>query len=199
MAIGQLHDRRLRHRHRSVHVGRLAERQDIACGQRAPAESAHRADEMRRAAAERRRHCNAAGDGHVSARADAPRAESQPRAGRDDERRVRRHGAAVERQIELRAGHCHHALVVELELGTEQRDLEAGGALRVANQRVSEPMRHRIHRSAHRHAARLQTPSPRVLHRRQHARFDHDDAGSARGEVRRHAGASRSYSARSIV
>ena len=158
VTIRQRDDRVLRRQRRALRQRRIAERQTIAGEQRAAVDAAHPADQVRRAAAEHRRHRDAAGDGQVGARAAPPRAEPQPRSGRDRERRVRRHLAPVERQLELGAGDRDEPLVLELELRSEQRHLEQRRVAVVADQRVRQPMRHRIHRAGDRHAAATGNP-----------------------------------------
>jgi hypothetical protein len=150
--------------------------------------------------------CGPAGDREVRARPDSSLAEAQPRSGSRRERGVVRHRPAVQPEIERGPRHGDQPLVVELELRADERDLEESRVARVADDRVGQPVRHGIHRSGDRHAARLQPPSPFVLNRRLHAGLDDDDGCDARlkparsGSCVGHSAlASLSYSTRSIA
>jgi hypothetical protein len=114
---------------------------------------------------------------------------------RDDERRVAQGGTSVERQLELRPGHGHEALVLEFQFRADEGDLERRGAAIVADQRVHEAVRYRIHRAGHRDAARLESPAAGILNRRQHAWLD--DVKHARRKVAGYCHSS--YSRRSIA
>ena len=78
----------------------------------------------------------------------------------------------VERQarLELGAAQRHQRVLLELEVGAEHRDLERRLVGVVADQRVGERERHRVHRAAGTQAEVLVAVPAAVLHRREHAR-----------------------------
>jgi hypothetical protein len=96
---------------------------------------------------------DAAPDREVRADAAQPPAECQSRPSSDGERTIPRHAAAVHGDVELRPADGDHSLIVELELGSNPRDFERGGVIKVANQRIGQPMGVGIHRSGDGHAS----------------------------------------------
>ena len=133
----------------------------------------HRADQMRRPAAEHRRHRDPAGDRQIRARPAVARRSAADRSRADDhERRILRPGHPSTVRSKIGPGRRDEPFVLELELRPEQRDLERGRVAVVADERVREAVRHRIHRSGHRHAARLESPASAVLDRGQEAWLD---------------------------
>ena len=153
--------------------GAAATRQAIAGRERPAVKAAHRARQMRRAAAEHRRHIDAPGDGEVRARAAdrRPNRSVAPAGTTKRPRRVDR--SAIDGDLELRARNGHDPLVVEHQFGTDERDLQRRGVGCVAGHRVRDPMRDRVHRPGHGHAERLKAPSSAILDGRQQARLHH--------------------------
>ena len=68
---------------------------------------------------------------------------------------------AVDRHVDLRAGHRARQVAVGHELRPEQRDLERRGHRIVAEHLVGQPVRIRVHRTRDRHAKPLVARAPR--------------------------------------
>ena len=160
--------RAIRH---AVGTPTVAERQAIAGLQRPSVEAAHAADQMRRAAAEhrRRRRCRRRPRGRRARRAmRAPKRSRAP--ARDSERRVVRH-AACRRRVTSNSAPVTATTRSSSNSSSGPSSVTSSVAASdvVADERVREPMRIRIHRPGDRHAARLKSPAAEVLDGRQHA------------------------------
>ena len=119
-------------------------RQHVACAQhRRPEPRVHVAG----AAAEYRRGGQSAGEGEIAARAAHGAAEVEHGAGAHCARSPHRQRRLVEARVELGAGQCDRGVRREVQARAEQGDLERGGIVVIADQRIGEAQRDRVHRA----------------------------------------------------
>ena len=140
------------------------EREDVTGRERPALIAAEAAGQMRRPAAEDRRHVDAAGNGQVRPRSARADADPEPRSARHPERRVRRDQVIADGDDEVGATQGDRPVLLELELGPAQGDLERRRRWFIADERVGGPMCARVHRARDRHAAFLPAPAAAVLH-----------------------------------
>jgi hypothetical protein len=68
---------------------------------------------------------------------------------------------------ELGAADRDDAIALELEFWTNERNLQCRSVTGIADQGIGQPVREWIHRTGDRHALRLKSPTPKILHGRQ--------------------------------
>ena len=84
----------------------------------------------------------------------------------------------------------HHAIVLELDFRADEGDLERRQSGMVADKRVCDSVRPRIHRAGDWHTVGLQPPSAQVLHRRLQTRSADVQHASSAAAVRSNSAAS---------
>ena len=143
---------------------RGAGRHPVSGTERAPLETAHPGDEMRRTAPEHRRNRNTSSDGEIGPGPAAARTEPKPRTGSHGVRHAGRHLSLGGIDGEVGSRDRHDSLIVELELRPDQRHLERRGSVGIADQAIRKPVRVPVHRARDRDAKRLEPPSTAILH-----------------------------------
>ena len=157
-----------------------SDRQHIAGGQCPSTERPHRAHEAGGPAAQHRRHVDAATDRQRRPRArDAPPELSAARPAGLRTADSRGAGRPSTDSSKAAPQTAQSTSPSDVELGSDQRNLQRGRVTVVPDQPVRQPMRVRVHRPRHGHAVRLMAPSSEILHGRQHPAA-HDRHASSR-------------------
>ena len=143
----------------------LDERHDVATLQHPSFDSAEAARQIGTTTAEHLGHRDAARDREIGARAARRAADREARAARHQDRAVERHVG-----LEVGADERHQRVAIELQVGTEHGDLERRDPRLVADQRIGERERDRIHRATGAETHVLMAVPAHVLHRHQEAR-----------------------------
>ena len=132
--------------------GTRAERQQVADAQRAAGMAAELAEHEGRAAAQIKRHVEAALHGDVGAAAGCGATDRQRLPGPHLNWRPPCHGLAVEGRLGVGASECDHGVGMEFQRRTRQRAFDAGGAIVVADDAIGEAERIVVHGARRRHA-----------------------------------------------
>ncbi len=156
---------------------RFSDRESIAWTQRSPVDTSHRAREVCRAATQRQRHDQSALDGKRRTRPAFTSAKAKPAAGAHREGLFMRDWSRIHQRFELRSRDDRHDVAVRDELRSDQRDLERRRHRIVSEQLIRAAMGVPVHRPCDRHPETLVASPAEILHGRQHAGFDHGQAG----------------------
>ncbi len=148
----------------------FAQGQAVAGAQQASGVTAEPGRQVGAAAAQHRHGGDASGHRQIGAAAERCPPRLQDAALFRQYRPVQRQRLAGERGAELRAADGHQRSAGEFYFGPEHGDLDRRLALAVADQRVGELERDRIHRPAGNHAQMLQAVASAVLYRAEQAR-----------------------------
>lgn len=151
------------------------ERQFDVARERFPAPAAETSSEVRAAAAEHGFDVHSTGDREMAEAAAGGAAHAQPRALGHQHRARLRERHAVDLGREARAVQCEERVAAEHQLGARQGDLERGGVGAIADQRVRDAMRDRVHRAAGDDAKMRKPGPPQVLDRGEHAWPQHSE------------------------
>src|SRR5262249_46353835 len=137
--------------------------------------TADSARHVRRTAAEHERHIDSLGHCQVRAGTSSACTEMHLRTRRNQDSLRMRDRGAVHGEDKLRTPDRDEAIAFELEIRTDERDLQRGGLSRFGDQRVREPVRKRIHWPCDGDTLRLKAPTAEVLNGGVQARPDHMD------------------------
>ena len=144
-------------------IGR--ERQHVAALQHPPVEAAEAAGQISAAAAEHLFHRDTTGEREVAARTARGAADRHTRAAGHEHRPVDRHVG-----FEFRTDERDQGVALEQQIGAEHRELERRRAVFVADERIRQRQRERVHRAAGAQTHVLVAVTPHVLDRHQEPR-----------------------------